>query len=341
MESLTTNLKEKEDNINHLNEMIDSYEKIINEQDNIIEIKNQRIKLLENILIKHNVSFPKDSIIQTNSYNNTKTNNLNSINNKEEYFNSDINQNLNITEEERIKSLTNNYDINDSDLNIDLNSNEKIKIKFSNSSMDNGSRKEKDEKNKKIDNNYKLKKEKNIEKEKINNNDNGKKKNIINKMINSNENLYSKSKKNFEIINNSLINHNNIGEISLESIEKYKDYDDDENFNVVISGTLKPKNYIKKDIIDKIEYKSSKNLSPFSSSMHSETEKSKISKLDSNNNLFSIESKDKISFIVNNIEKKKKIQIIKTPNISPKSRSRTKLQSNKSNKYSINFKKKK
>ena len=62
MEALTNNLKEKEDNITHLNEMIDSYEKIINEQDNIIEIKNQRIKLLENILIKNKVNFPKDTI---------------------------------------------------------------------------------------------------------------------------------------------------------------------------------------------------------------------------------------------------------------------------------------
>ena len=323
MESLTTNLKEKEDNINHLNEMIDSYEKIINEQDNIIEIKNQRIKLLENILIKHNVSFPKDSIIQTNSYINSKNNNINninSINSKEEkeIFNSDINQNLNITEEERIKSLTNNS--NNKELNSDFNSDEKIKIKFTNSSKNNSN-----------------KKEKIIQKE--NNIDNGKKKNMNNELINNNESI--NTKKDFEIIDNSSINHNNIGEITLESIEKYKDYNDDENFNVVISGTLKPKNNKQKNIIVKKEHKSSKNLSPFSSKLHSATEKSKISKRESDNNLFSIESKDKISFIVNNMEKKKKIQIIKTPNISPKSVSRTKNQSNKSNKYNINFKKKK
>ena len=68
---------------------------------------------------------------------------------------------------------------------------------------------------------------------------------------------------------------------------------------------------------------------------------SKISK-NSDNNLFSIESKDKIAFIVNSIEKKKNgIQIIKTPNISPKSRSKSKLQNNKFNKYNSNFKKKK
>ena len=67
MDNLTINLKEKEENISHLNEMIDSYEKIINEQDNIIEMKNQRIKLLENILIKNNVEFPKDSLTTNNS----------------------------------------------------------------------------------------------------------------------------------------------------------------------------------------------------------------------------------------------------------------------------------
>ena len=350
MESLTINLKEKEDNINHLNEMIDSYEKIINEQDNIIEIKNQRIKLLENILIKHNVSFPKDSIIQTNSYSNIKSNNLNNINtinskDEKEIFNSDINQNLNITEEERIKSLsnnsnnTNNDDFNDKEFNSNFISDEKIKIKFKNSSISKSNKKEKNENKKILENNDKLNKEKIIEKEIII--DNGKKNNM-NSVLISKTNESINSKKDFEIINNSSINHNNIGEITLESIEKYKNYNDDENFNVVISGTLKSKNNKQKNITVKKEYKSSKYLSPFSSKMHSETEKSKISKRESDNNLFSIESKDKISFIVNNIEKKKKIQVIKTPNISPKSRSRTKNnQSNKSNKYNINFKKKK
>lgn len=236
--------------------MIYSYEKIINEQDNIIEIKNQRIKLLENILIKHNVSFPKDSIIQTNSYINTKSNNVNNINtinskDEKEIFNSDINQNLNITEEERIKSLSNNSnnsnndDINYKELNSDLNSDDKIKIKCNNSSIGSNNKKEK---------NDKLKKEKIIEKEIII--DNGKKNNMNSLLIN-NTNESINTKKDFEIINNSLINHNNIGEITLERIEKYKDYNDEENFNVVISGTLKSKNNKQNNIIVKKEYKSS------------------------------------------------------------------------------------
>ena len=73
----------------------------------------------------------------------------------------------------------------------------------------------------------------------------------------------------------------------------------------------------------------------------SDIEKTKLSKnSDSENNLFSIESKDKLSFVVNNKEKNKNIIRIKTPNISQKSRSKNKAK-NKSSKQNINLKKKK
>ena len=78
----------------------------------------------------------------------------------------------------------------------------------------------------------------------------------------------------------------------------------------------------------------------FSNLQESENEKTKSSKNDSDVNLFSIESKDKISFIVNNNEKKKNISIVKTPNISRKNRSKTKTEI-KSGKQNTNFKKKK
>ena len=295
MESLTSNLKEKEDNINHLNEMIDSYEKIINEQDNIIEIKNQRIKLLENILIKNNLSFPKDTIIQTNLYNNKD-------NNPQNEFNANL-------------------------ISDDFNENEKIKIKFSNTD-NNDNEKEINNRYKVIENNDALREE-NIEKDNNTNN------------INDNK----ESKTEFPIINNSSIKKTNIDEIPLENFEKYDDYDDNENFNVVISGTLlKSNNNKPKEIITNKEIKSSKNLSSACSNIQeSDNEKTKISKnSDSDNNLYLIESKDKISFIVNynNNEKKKNIIKIKTPNISPKSRSKTKTQF-KINKRNTSIKKKK
>ena len=129
-----------------------------------------------------------------------------------------------------------------------------------------------------------------------------------------------------------------MNEIPLENLENNKDYDDDENFNVVISGTLLKSKSKKYEMTDKKESKSSKNLSLIFSNLHeSENEKTKVSK-NSDNNLYSIESKDKISFIVSKPEKKKNIIMIKTPNISPKSRSRTKVQ-NKFNKQNNNFKK--
>ena len=306
MESLTNNLKEKEENINHLNEMIDSYEKIINEQDNIIEIKNQRIKLLENILIKHNVSFPKDTLMQTNF--NSKINEVK--NNNNEIINNDINENLKLNEEEQIKNLKNNDSFNDEILNLDNKNNiDESNNKLNGQIIKNGSD---------IQNNESY--------------------NIIN-----NNPISKEYKKDSDIINNSSIKNNNISsEISLENTDKYKDFEDEENYNVFISGTIKP-NYNKpKNITEKKEIKSSKNLeSIISNNINSDNIISKISK-NSDNNLFSIESKDKIAFIVNNIEMKKNgIKLIKTPNISPKSRSRSKYQNTKLNKYNSNFKKKK
>ena len=110
MDNLTINLKEKEDNITHLNEMIDSYEKIINEQDNIIEIKNQRIKLLENILIKNKVKFPKDTILSSNISCSAKIHNLR---------NKGIGQNISLTDIS--KKNNNNIIIEDNFNNNDNN----------------------------------------------------------------------------------------------------------------------------------------------------------------------------------------------------------------------------
>ena len=311
MESLTSSLKEKEDNINHLNEMIDSYEKIINEQDNIIEIKNQRIKLLENILTKNNISFPKDTIIQTNFFNN-----------KENKDNNEFNENC----------ITDNF-----------NENEKIKIKFRNDEVKNNDEKEINNRYKFIENNDLLNEDdikKNINGNNIHKQSESSKSDLIND--NNPINSIKESKNDFKIITNSSIKENKKDEIPLEIIEKYKDYDDEEDFNVVISGSLiKSKNNKTKDILENKEIKSSKNLSlVFSNLQESENEKTKSSKNDSDVNLFSIESKDKISFIVNNNEKKKNISIIKTPNISRKNRSKTKTEI-KSGKQNTNFKKKK
>ena len=317
MESLTSNLKEKEDNINHLNEMIDSYEKIINEQDNIIEIKNQRIKLLENILIKNNLSFPEENSIQTNFFNNKENNNNKDNNSKDNNKNNLINENIN---------------------NYFFNENEKIKIKFSSTNIIENNEKEKENNNlSKEKKNNNLSKEndfKNVENEK----EKEKEKNNLDLINDINENKESKE---FEIINNSSIKHSNIGEITLENLENNKDYNDDEDFNVVISGTLLKSKNNKIEMTEKKESKSSKNLSLIFSNLHeSENDKTKTKNSDSENNLYSIESKDKFSFIIKKPEKKKNIIMIKSPNISPKSRSRGK-EFNKNNKQNNNFKKRK
>ena len=218
--------------------------------------------------------------------------------------------------------------INENIINNYFNETEKIKIKFSpeNTIEKNEKEKEKEKENSGLFTEKNFKNDLNI---------NEKEKNTISLI---NDNHENKNSNFFEIINNSSIKNSNVNEVPLENIENNKDYDDDENFNVVISGTLLKSKNKKYEITDKKESKSSKNLSLIFSNLHeSENEKTKVSK-NSDNNLFSIESKDKISFIVSKPEKKKNIIMIKTPNISPKSRSRTKVQ-NKFNKQNNNFKK--
>ena len=218
--------------------------------------------------------------------------------------------------------------INENIINNYFNETEKIKIKFSpeNTIEKNEKEKEKEKENSGLFTEKNFKNDLNI---------NEKEKNTISLI---NDNHENKNSNFFEIINNSSIKNSNVNEVPLENIENNKDYDDDENFNVVISGTLLKSKSKKYEMTDKKESKSSKNLSLIFSNLHeSENEKTKVSK-NSDNNLYSIESKDKISFIVSKPEKKKNIIMIKTPNISPKSRSRTKVQ-NKFNKQNNNFKK--
>ena len=148
------------------------------------------------------------------------------------------------------------------------------------------------------------------------------------------------------IPSNTLINNNkNIeNEISLENIGNNKNFEDNEDFNVVISGTfLKSKNNKNQENINKFENnKNSGNLSSISSDIDKEKEKIKSSKNTRLTNNYSIESKDKISFIINSNEKKKNKRNIQTPDIPFNNRSRSKIKAqNKSSKINTYTKEKK
>ena len=382
MDTLTNNLKEKEDNINHLNEMIDSYEKIINEQDNIIEIKNQRIKLLENILIKNKVKFPKDTVIKTNNEYSSIAGKFNNFKNKGNF------QDKNEIEDENSKKEINV--INNNSSNIDENNNnnnynnnnyneendldhEKIIIKFSNSTSRILSYKNEDIINNKVinndenkDNNYSQKENKNSNKDK-----NDKPENKI-------ENI-STVKKNYEI--------------SLEKNDN-NEFDDEENFNVVMSGSIlntfntksnkyninnkvnsynmvKRNSKNKNNEINLINFSTNKKpekiykfnnvpKTPISSNLskdkknfirtkinnisvkknESETNFKSSKNLDYDNNIYAIESKDQLSFLVKNASKKKKlVRSVKTPDIQSKNINRVKSNS-KVNEHNIFLNKK-
>ena len=249
-----------------------------------------------------------------------------------------------ITDKMSNKDININVDVNEKNINKDINKNGKIKLKFNNTDIKNKKENEENNISKISENNDELQKENGQIEEK--NNDEKQKMNNNNRKINNIDINDSNDSKNFEILNNTSTKKSKGIEIALENFERNQDYDDDDNFNVVMSGTLlKSKNNKPKENIDtdKKEIKSSKNLSlVFANFQESDIEKTKLSKnSDSENNLFSIESKDKLSFIVNNTEKNKNNIIrIKTPNISQKSRSKKK-EKNKLNKQNINLKKKK
>ena len=346
MDNLTINLKEKEDNISHLNEMIDSYEKIINEQDNIIEMKNQRIKLLENILIKNNVEFPKDSL---------------TTNNSPIYISMTSKKNHSKKLIEKISTNTitkDNDEVKDNFINKINNNEEKIVIKFS----DNNNTKDKEKISINKDNEIC---NENNEEEKI-------------KIITNLNSLTSgdiNNKKDSDIEKNSTNRKNNISEISFEKSD-FNDIEDEENFNVILS-----KNFIngkKKNVNDKKDKKINLinistqkkqekdsqfiNLSKYPVSSNISKEKDKINQLKKNNILiqknedelnfksskqldfqshtYTIESKDQMSFIVKNTAQKEKInRTVKTPDHLVKNRNRVKTH-NKVNRHNMFLKKK-
>ena len=365
MDNLTINLKEKEDNINHLNEMIDSYEKIINEQDNIIEIKNQRIKLLENLLIKNNVKFPKETeVLKNNNYINLTTYKKN---NSKKDFSQKI---ASITDDKKKNNNENLFNnINDENNYIEFSKNnfgdEKIIIKFSNN---NEQDKNKDDKkdNKKEDNNLM---EDNIENNKQNNisnvNDNKNKLKNIN-LTNINEDKNTKNDKD-EV--NNLSKKTNITDIIIEKNEK-NELDSDDNFGVIYSKNSfnKKKNSItktndKKNVKEinllklsdmKKKEKSPKFINVSKNSNSSKDKKCKLKlnnisikkniddnnfksskQLDLDNNLYAIESKDQISFLMKNDEAKKRIiRSIKIPdNFNRKNRTKTPSKVNRNNMF--------
>ena len=347
MDNLTNNLKEKEDNISHLNEMIDSYEKIINEQDNIIEMKNQRIKLLENILIKNNVEFPKDSLT-TNSTPiflsmTSKKNNSKKLNEK-----TSTNTKIKDNEEEK-----------DNIINKIINKEEKIVIKFN----DNNINKDKEKININNDNDI------------CNENNEGKKiKNISN--LNSLTNGGINNNKESDMVKNSTNRKNNISEISFEKSD-FNDIEDEDNFNVILSknsfnGKKNNVNDKKDKKINLINISTQKkqekdytkfiNLSKYPASSNLSKEKDKFNQLKKNNILiqknedelnfksskqldfqnhtYTIESKDQMSFLVKNTAQKEKInRTVKTPDHLVKNRNRVKTH-NKVNRHNMFLKKK-
>jgi kinesin family protein 3/17 len=64
MIALTNKLNERDEAIVQLQEELDAYDKINREQEEVIENKNQRLMLLENIMKRNNIRIPDDNVNQ-------------------------------------------------------------------------------------------------------------------------------------------------------------------------------------------------------------------------------------------------------------------------------------
>jgi hypothetical protein len=309
-------------------------------------MKNQRIKLLENILIKNNVEFPKDSLT-TNSTPiflsmTSKKNNSKKLNEK-----TSTNTKIKDNEEEK-----------DNIINKIINKEEKIVIKFN----DNNINKDKEKININNDNDI------------CNENNEGKKiKNISN--LNSLTNGGINNNKESDMVKNSTNRKNNISEISFEKSD-FNDIEDEDNFNVILSknsfnGKKNNVNDKKDKKINLINISTQKkqekdytkfiNLSKYPASSNLSKEKDKFNQLKKNNILiqknedelnfksskqldfqnhtYTIESKDQMSFLVKNTAQKEKInRTVKTPDHLVKNRNRVKTH-NKVNRRNMFLKK--
>lgn len=61
LNSLTNKLNERDEVNQHLNEELYAYDQITKEREELIELKNNRIRQLESLLMKNNISVPKES----------------------------------------------------------------------------------------------------------------------------------------------------------------------------------------------------------------------------------------------------------------------------------------
>jgi hypothetical protein len=278
------------------------------------------------------------------------------------FINKGNSQDINVTEEGKGKKENNLINNNNEDEIKDNKFNEgndleeeKIIIKFSNNASQT---------------------EKNKNEEAINNIDRNKDEIKGKKDEKKENNLDINDKSEFQIENISSIKNN---EISLEKIDN-NEFDDEENFNVVMSGTIlntynkknnsnyncnKNNNIVKKNIKTKNNEINLINIStnkkpekiskfnnvpktPISSNLskdkknfinskinnisvkknESETHFKSSKKLDFESNIYAIESKDQLSFIVKNASKKKKlVRSVKTPDIQSKIGNRVKSNS--------------
>jgi len=183
MSGLKNKVNESNEAIAQLQEEIEAYESMNKNQENIIENKEKRIKLLENLLSKNNIKFEKEERVTINLFDDDDDNNNNKTFKKKIYTKNEKGNNINVmlTSDEKISELNKIIEEKDKEISFLKKISEKINKNFQ------------DEKNTEIIN------EINNLKYKYNNNSNVSKDldNLLNKLDSENKNNNKKNNKNY------------------------------------------------------------------------------------------------------------------------------------------------
>ena len=183
MSGLKNKVNESNEAIAQLQEEIEAYESMNKNQENIIENKEKRIKLLENLLSKNNIKFEKEERVTINLFDDDDDNNNNKTFKKKIYTKNEKWNNINVmlTSDEKISELNKIIEEKDKEISFLKKISEKINKNFQ------------DEKNAEIIN------EINNLKFKYNNNSNISKDldNLLNKLDSENKNNNKKNNKNY------------------------------------------------------------------------------------------------------------------------------------------------
>ena len=130
MSGLKTKVNESNEAIAQLQEEIEAYESMNKNQENIIENKEKRIKLLENLLIKNNIKFEKEERVTINLFDDDDNDDKKTLKKNKIYTKNEKNINVMLTSDEKISELNKIIEEKDKEILVLKKLSEKINKNF-------------------------------------------------------------------------------------------------------------------------------------------------------------------------------------------------------------------